>query len=1136
MSNMRSNINLFDIICENKEKEVPVQNFVQIQLNPRQETLVHIKASNNFKNQEAICPEMKILNGVHLCPSIVKVDNENNFITTILNTTDKVINIYSISVFLEPLEKPAEITIYNVTSTGNHNSSRLAIINNLLRTDHLNSEEKDSLFKICKEFNHIFHVDGDKLTYTDSIKHSIPTSSQTPVNTKTYRFPAIHKEEVNKQVNKMLEDNVIEPSYSPWNSPIWVVPKKSDASGTKKWRIVVDYRKLNDITIGDSFPLPNISDILDQLGHSKYYSVIDLKSGFHQIKMDKNDAPKTAFSTPTGHYQFNRMPFGLKTAPATFQRLINNVLIGLNNQKCFVYLDDIVVHGDTLENHNIRLKEVFQRLADHNLKIEPDKCEFLRKEVSYLGHIITDEGVKPDPNKVKAVMNYPILKTHKDIKAFLGLAGYYRRFIPKFSELTQPFTRLLKKNVKFIWTSEQQEAFEKLKLILSSEPILQYPDFSKPFCLTTDASNYAIGAVLSQGQIPNDLPIAYASRTLNHAEGNYSTIEKELLAIVWSIKHFRPYLYGQKFKIITDHRPLTWLFNVKDPGSRLIRWRLLLEEYDYEINYKPGELNKNADALSRNPPPVQHTATINPVQTNINDSSYTEFLNKLKSTVICNDNVKEIHSNLINCRDNIALLISKDLEFTEPLQKDITNKFPSHKNQIEKNLEDSRDVTIIKIPEKNQNLYYIITKEYYFNSITYEEMYNYLIQLKNQLLKDNISSISMSKLSSPFEHLHWNKVRTMMRFIFKNTNLKINIYLNDLTTPENPDIIREILTQYHSKPIGGHSGFHRTYSRIKQLFKWIGMKRDIKNFIKNCESCQKNKLVRKKNKEPMVITTTSTASFERIFLDIVGPLPLTENDNRYILTLQDDLTKYSQAYAIPNHEAHTVATKLVHEFICKYGIPETIVTDQGKEFTSNLLKQVAKLFKIKQINCSSYHPESNGALERSHHTLAEYLKHYIQEKQTDWDNWIDFAMFSYNTTVHTTTKFTPFELLFGIKANLPTSITKNPQFKYTYDDYIDNLTLKLQESQAIARKHILGSKEQNKKYYDQNSSTQKFDIGDKVFLLNEQSKPGRAQKLIPNYSGPYEIVEVNPPVNCTLLVKNKRTKVHNNKLKLANSP
>ena len=397
----------------------------------------------------------------------------------------------------------------------------------------------------------------------------------------------------------MLKDGIISASISQWNAPLLVVPKKADASGKPRLRVVVDFRKLNELTIGDSFPLPNITDILDQLGNAKYFTTLDLASGYHQIPMAERDKDKTAFSTPYGHYEFNRMPFGLKNAPATFQRLMNSVLAGIQGLRCLVYLDDIVIYGSSLEDHNKRLAEVLQRLRKHSLKLQPDKCEFLRKEVIYLGHIISENGILPDPSKLEAVRNFPTPRKVKDVQSFIGLAGYYRKFIENFSQIAKPLTKLTKKTEIFEWKNEQQIAFENLKEKLMTAPVLKYPDFNEEFNVTTDASDYAIGAVLSQGPVGKDRPIAYASRVLSRAEQNYNTTEKELLAIVWAVKHFRPYIYGTKFKIITDHKPLIWLFNVTDPGSRLIRWRLKLEEYDYEIIHKAGRANANADALSR---------------------------------------------------------------------------------------------------------------------------------------------------------------------------------------------------------------------------------------------------------------------------------------------------------------------------------------------------------------------------------------------------------------------------------------------------------------------------------------------------------------------------------------------------------
>lgn len=570
----------------------------------RTEMVIPLKVVNP-EIREGLIPRCKIPEGVYLSNAITRVHSNNVCLATIANTNNRSFTYHISKVQLEPVEINSIQYASEFVTPPNHNThsiatDRIASVLQNLRTEHLNEEEKSSIFDICTSFSDIFHLPSDKLTVTDAISHSIQTTSDKPIHSRLYRYPEIHKKEVDSQITKMLNEGIIKPSTSPWSSPLWVVPKKLDASGEKKWRLVVDYRNLNQITIGDSFPLPNIEEILNQIGHSQYFTVLDLTSGFYQIPMSPQDTPKTAFSTPTGHYEFDRMPFGLKNSPATFQRLMNNVLTGLQGSKCFVYLDDIVVYAASLESHKQKLIEVFQRLRQNSLKLNPDKCEFLRREVTYLGHIISKDGIRPNPEKVEVIQKFPVPKNPTQIKSFLGLCGYYRKFIKDFSNISKPLTLLLHKDKKFSWTFEQQTAFEKLKgIILSSDLILQYPDFSKPFLLTTDASNVAIGAILSQGKINEDLPISFASRTLNKCEQNYSTIEKELLAIIWAIKHFRPYLYGHKFTIVSDHRPLVWLKNCKDQNSKLLRWRLLLEEYEYDIIYKPGKINKNADALSR---------------------------------------------------------------------------------------------------------------------------------------------------------------------------------------------------------------------------------------------------------------------------------------------------------------------------------------------------------------------------------------------------------------------------------------------------------------------------------------------------------------------------------------------------------
>lgn len=1104
-------------------------------LKPRTETVIKVTVSNP-EIQIGIVPKLQVLKGVFLASALVKVDSDFQSFTTILNTNDTTIRLPVLKVTLEPFEQPVLINTAKIQNTSSSVvTNRINEIKKLLRLDHLNPEERKSLLEICQEYHSIFQLDGDTLPETSIIEHSITTTTDIPIASKTYRYPQVHKEEVHKQINDLLDKGIISPSTSPWSAPIWVVPKKKDASGKIKWRVVIDYRNLNSITINDAFPLPNITDILDHLGNAKYFSCLDCFSGFHAVKLRDEDAPKTAFSTDIGHYQFSRMPFGLKNAPATFQRLMNTILSGLQGSKCFVYMDDIVVFGSSLSDHNNKLKEIFQRLQTANLRLQPDKCEFLRKEVLFLGHSITENGIKPNHEKTKSVDQFPIPKSVKDIQSFLGLCNYYRRFVKDFALIAKPLTDLTKKSKPFHWTETEQIAFDTLKSRLTSEPVLQYPNFDQTFILTTDASGYAISGILSQGDIPNDLPVAYASRILNQAEQRYSTIERELLAICWATRYFRPYLYGRKFIIYTDHKPLVYLFSVKDPGSRLVKFRLKLEEYDYQIKYKPGKHNTNADALSRSPPEInlenlslsktESKGTCNTIkETSV--PNYQTFLNDTQTKVIINSNVIEKGEPLLDCDDNIAIPISQDLKtknksFEEILKE--TNHLIKHQSPSTKQ--------ILSLDFKNKLIVYLVMQENITDKIQYSDIFETLNVLKEFLISKNIQSISLPRIGSEYK-LKWAQIRSMIRYIFQNTGINITIYHDNRTKPNSYDV-PQILQEYHSSPYSGHFGFHKTFHKIKQLYSWPTMKHDIKKFIESCTSCQTNKLVRKKNKEPMIITDTSEQSFQKIALDIVGPLTLTEQGNKYILTIQDNLTKYTQAYPIPNQESQTIAKTFVNEFICKFALPQTILTDQGTNFLSQLMKSVSKLFKLKHMQTTAYHPQSNGSLERSHQTLIQYLRHFINEKQTDWDNWLPMATFAFNTTIHSSTKYTPYELVFGYLPRLPTSITQPPEFHYTYDDYIQDLKMKLNKSYEIAKQNIHESKETNKRYYDKNASREDYQIGDLVYLLNETSKPSTSKKLNPLYTGPYEIIEINSPVNVTLKIKRRNVKVHKNRIKRA---
>lgn len=956
---------------------------------------------------------------------------------------------------------------------------------------------KSKLKQLCLDFNDIFALKDEPLSANNFYKQTLRLNSDSPTYIKNYRIPEAHKAEMDKQVRKMVDDKIVRPSISPFNSPILIVPKKSN-NDEKKWRLVVDFRQLNKTIIADKFPLPRIDEMLDNLGRAKYFTTLDLASGFHQIELNENSKHYTAFSSSSGHYEFNRLPFGLNVSPNSFQRMMTIALSGLPPECAFLYIDDILVVGCSVNHHFKNLETVFKRLRQYNLKLNPAKCNFFKHDVTYLGHHISEKGILPDPSKYNVIKNFPVPKTSDEVRRFVAFCNYYRRFIPKFADIAHPLNKLLRKNAVFEWNEECKTAFETLKRKLISPPVLRFPDFKKNFVLITDASKVACGAILAQSYDNVDLPIAFASKAFTKGESNKSTIEQELTAIHWAVLHFRPYLIGTKFTIKTDHRPLVYLFSMKNPTSKLTRMRLELEEFDYDIQYVQGKTNVGADALSR----IQ-----------------------LDSDILKNMTVLKVTTRAMSKKTETQPSVQHNTVKQNSNETDHLNAFESLNNT---EIYDLPKLYIERYKNKsyiykilNKNLKKVLTRE---SSTQVPNLTNMFEQIEKWAKELNVEKIALALSSTIFEVISVHEFKNQANETLQKLQILLYIPQQDI---QDTNIITKIIAENHESAFGGHVGINRLYRKLKTIYKWPNMKATITNYVNQCITCKQHKHTIRTN-ENFMHTPTPLKSFESIAMDTIGPFPKSNSDNRYALTIQCDLSKYVIVKPIKDKQASTIAKAFIENCILIYGTPSIIRTDQGTEYKNEIFNKISEMLQYTHIFSTPYHPQTIGNLERNHRCLNEYLRQFVNESQTDWDEWIPYYAFCYNTTPCTDIPYTPYELVFGKMATLPNNL-KNPtriEPIYNYDQYYAELKYKLQAT-AIRTQNIIDKVKNNRNTKQQVTAKPiNIEIDDLVMLEN----PNR-NKLDKVYKGPYKVINIAHP-NITILdeATNIQHTVHKNRV------
>lgn len=1048
-----------------------------ITLKPRTETIIAVRIKEKGKRY---CPAMQIQEGVFSSNTIVKPINGYAKIA-IVNLKNEEIQIENLYPSTQPIHHYTEIQL--PTEAGqNENVQKLRYDNLKKIVENINwtIDEREVIERMLFNYQDIFHLPGDNLTFTNIQKFKLPLVEKAQIiNKKQYRLPEKHRSEIQNQIEQLQKDDIIEASNSPFNSPVILVPKKgTDTEGNKLFRMCVDFRELNKISIPYSFPLPRIEDILDQLGGSQYFSTLDLSQGFHQVLIDEPDREKTAFSSNYGHYQYKRCPFGLKTLPGFFQSLLNGILSGLQGIKCFVYIDDVVIFSPTLKDHTERITEVFERFRKSNIKLNPQKCKFLQKEVTYLGHKCSIDGVRPDERLVEAIQNFPIPTTNKKLQSFLGLANYYRQFVSNFARIAGPLYELLKgidpSNKKKItaWTTECDEAFQCLKNSLISEPILVYPDFNKNFTITCDASLEGLGAVLEQDK----KVIAYASRTLLDTEKRWSATELELNAIVFSWKTFKPYVLGRHVKVYSDHMPLKGVLKMKDTASRIVRLQQKLLEFDYEIIYKKGKENGCADFLSRNPVANNSLAMVIREQPTTYPTVTIEDCFSDESDVSCKqDNMKN----------------------TVDFPTDSDDKLPTQCLVL------TRRQAALEAVKKQQHATSDLPRP------------PAIVMDANPKLPEVLISPTERLRHKPSENddHEWLELEELAN----TPNSRITI----ISKPKDMEIV---LKDYHDSVFGGHFGVAKTYIRIKKHFYWKGMKRYITTYIANCAKCQRNKIGRA-TRMKLCETDLSHRPFENIYIDLVGPLPVTASGNKHILSMVDDLTRFVEFVAVPDQTANTVARALYEQILCRYTLPKVITSDNGANFLSNTFKELCQLLKIDRRLTSPFSPQGN-LVERQHSTLANYLRCFAENDPTSWDTYLRTAAHAYNNTTHKSTGFTPQELLYGFTAEIPSNLKRKPLPLYNHEDYYHELRYKLQTSFSIAKETLGNAKSKSKEYYDKHTNPKIFETGQFVFMKNTN----RIHKFSSHWVGPYQIISTHG-LNATIKVGRKLRKVHVNRLK-----
>ena len=918
-------------------------------------------------------------------------------------------------------------------------------------TTHINDDKKrNQITTILWKYGKLFDIrQPSKIDII--LKNAIDTGTHRPVHTPPYRKSNKDQETLREETQKLLKNEIIEHSTSPWSSPVVLVKKKDGTT-----RFCVDYRRLNQITTKDAFPLPRIDDIYDQLTKATYFSKFDFKAGYFQVPLDKADRPKTAFSTRDGHFQFKVLPQGLTNGPPTFQRIVNQIL-GPNRWKhMLAYIDDIIIYSRTFIEHLQHIEEVCSLLHDANFKLNITKCEVARTEILFLGHVIKEGTIKPDPENIRGLTEAREPTSAEEAFRFVKAAEYYRKFIPKFSIIAAPLHKYSpttlqqqknNKKLKFELSNEARTAFHQLKNILTTDLILGLPNDNMVFKLQTDACVDGIGGVLLQITPNGDRPLAYMSRKLTKSQINWPTIEQECYAIVQALEKWDKYLRGREFILETDHEPLVNFSTKEQLNKRCERWRLRLAEYRFKVKHIPGKKNNMADYLSRSP--VETAQEDNDDKTIYESrSTQTDMLYSSLDSKYTPAKITAVITRAQAKRQKQNELIPKGKEVKDLADEDPDRIVPFDMEDLRKGQDKDDMVQQIRKNIRNHKQY---------------------------IVEDGLLLRKQNTPLSPVPFVPSGRMRA------------------------------DILKIYHDTPgNGAHFGRDKTTRKMQERYYWPTMVADIRNHINSCLPCAQNNHRRQKPPGKLKPISPPDGIWKLLSMDFHGPItPTSRRGNRYIISLTDVLSKFVIAKAVRDCSAATTVDFLTNDVILKYGTPTCILTDNGTHFTAQVTNSLFQKLGVTHLYTTTYHPQTNGQIERFNATMDGKISALCNEQRTNWDEMLQFVTFNYNSSIHATTKHTPFEMMHGRKATLPfdqqqalISLTQDSEHGRKLKDYLEKLT-------EEARKHILTSQQRYKTRYDLHRQELVLKINDLVLVKTRNVR----NKFDIRYEGPFRIIK-----------------------------